>query len=169
MTRRPGGRAARGMTLIEVMVAGVVLLVAMLGFVAASRYAVTANAMGHRRTTTAFLRGELLDRLTVTPRAGLAKLTTYNGAATTPTTFVVDTCYDVNGVALTRNGGWASSSFTCGADAVYRSWVSAASTGASTWSVGLYVERFDATGPGCSVSERNSKDACSSADLALTD
>jgi Tfp pilus assembly protein PilV len=157
------------MTLIEVMVAGVVLLVAMLGFVAASRHAMTANALGHRRTVATFLRGELLDRVTVTPRAALSQLTGYNGAATTPTTFVIDTCYDVNGVALTRNAGWASSSFACGTDAVYRSWVSAASTGTSTWSVGLYVERFDVTGPGCTTPDRYSKDACSAADLALTD
>jgi len=164
MTRRPGGRAARGMTLIEVMAAGAILLVALVGFVATGRYAATANAVGHRRTTTTFLRGDLMDRLTVSPRSGLTTLAGYTGAGAFR--FVVDACYDIDGSVLTRNTGWASSSFDCDANAVYRSKVAAKDAGDFTWNVRIYVERLS---QGCTDADRYSSIGCSAADLLLTD
>ena len=85
MTRR---RTSRGATLIEVMTALSVLLVAMLGFAATLNVAARSTALGHRRTTTTFLRGGLIDRIMVTPRGALASLPTAwtdSTAATTST------------------------------------------------------------------------------------
>jgi prepilin-type N-terminal cleavage/methylation domain-containing protein len=167
MSTRPS--AQRGMTLLEVIVAFSILLVALVGFIAASRYAVTANALGHRRTTSTFLRAELIDRMTVLPRAALTPLVGYSGASVTPT-FVVDGCYDVNGASLSRNSGWTTSTFACGAGTAYRSWVGAATAAtAATWNVGVYVERLGVSGAGCTSGERFSSEACSAADLVLTD
>jgi Tfp pilus assembly protein PilV len=152
-------RGERGSTLIEVVIAGAVLLIALVGFLATSRYAVMANAIGHRRTTATLLRGELMDRLTVLPRNSLATLAGYNQ-------FVIDSCYDVDVHLLGSNAGYASSTFTCGSTAAYRSWVRATDAGDSTWQVKLYVERID---QGCTASTRFSAVGCSGADLLLTD
>jgi hypothetical protein len=164
---RPTGRSRRGergTTLIEVVIAGAVLLIALVGFLATSRYAVSANAIGHRRTAATLLRGELMDRLTVLPRNSLTTLAGYTGASTT-LTYVIDSCYDVDANLLSSNGGYAAT-FSCGPSAVYRSWVGAKDLTNSTWQLGLYVERID---QGCTPSTRFSAWGCSGADLLLTD
>lgn len=153
-------RGERGTTLIEVVIAGAVLLIALVGFLATSRYAVSANAIGHRRTTATLLRGELMDRLAVLPRASLAALAGYNA-------YVIDSCYDVDAHLLSSNAGYTSSSFACDSGAAYRSWVRATPDVAnSTWQLGVYVERID---QGCTPTTRFSAVGCSGADLLLTD
>jgi hypothetical protein len=171
MTRGTRGRRGeRGTTLIEVTIAGAVLLIALVGFLATSRYAAAANAIGHRRTTGTFLRGEVMDRLTVLPRASLSTLAGYTGASTT-LAYVVDGCFDVDARLIGSNAGYASSTFACGAGVVYRSWVAARDAGNSTWNVSLYVERVDpASGAAaCTPPTRFSAVGCSGADLLLTD
>jgi prepilin-type N-terminal cleavage/methylation domain-containing protein len=153
-------RTERGMTLIEVMIAGVILLVAMLGFAGTTIYAATANAVGHRRSSMTLLRGGLVDRLVVQPRSALA--------AIPANTWVIDGCYDASSQPLAggSNAPAYASGFSCPDGTLYRSWVSATANGNSTWSVSLYVERTDM---GCTPATRASAVGCSSADLLLTD
>jgi Tfp pilus assembly protein PilV len=164
MRPRPS-RPPRGVALVEVMIAGAVLLLAVLGFVAVSIYAVTATSVAHRRTTETFLRGELIDRLAVTPRSALATLAGYTSDPSSPQ-YVVDTCYDVEGRVLSRNTGYASQGYACGTGTVYRSHVAAAASGTATWNVGLYVDRADQA---CTPATRYQSVGCTAADLRLTD
>jgi Tfp pilus assembly protein PilV len=160
---RGARRGERGTTLVEVMVAGAVLLVALVGFVGTSRYAATATAVGHRRTVTTLLRAELMDRLAVMPRSSLSTLAGYSGASLV---YVVDSCYDVDGRLLKSNAGYSSSTYACDAPTTYRSWVAARDAGNSTWTLAVYVERMD---QGCTPATRYSSVGCSGADLLLTD
>ena len=150
-------RAERGMTLVEVMVAAVVLLVAFLGFLGTVRYAVTANAVAHRRTSTTLLRAGLIDRIAVTPRSALASIPS--------DTWVVDGCYAASSQLLASNAGY-STSYACPADARYRSWLSVTPNGTNSWTVHLYVERTD---DGCTAALRYASVGCSAADPLLTD
>jgi Tfp pilus assembly protein PilV len=156
------------MTLIEVMVAMSVLLVAMLGFVATTRFAATSTAVGHRRTVATFLRGRLIDRLAVTPRAALA---------TIPATWVIDTCYDNTGQSIGDNysdplSPQYSATFTCPAGTYYQSWVQATpNQNYVNWAVNLYVERLDMSCTSASDtarSQRYGSEGCAAADLLLT-
>ncbi len=156
-TRR---RAPRGTTLLEVIIAMTILLVAMLGFVGTATYAATATGVAHRRTSSTFLRGGLIDRLTVTPRSALTALPA--GA------WVIDACYGADAQLVPGGANYPaySTTFACPAGSMYRSWVRATANDPSSWTVNLYVERTDG---GCKPAARASSTGCSSADLLLTD
>jgi Tfp pilus assembly protein PilV len=160
MTARARRGAERGTTIIEAMIAAVVLLIAMMGFLAQSHYAATATAVAHRRTDITWLRAGLIDRLTVTPRRSLAAL-----SALPANTWVIDGCYDVDSKEIGTNSVRATG-YQCPAGTLYRSWVSATANANSTWTVNLYVERTD---NGCTAEERKSALGCSAATLLLSD
>ncbi len=167
LRRRTG---ERGTTLLEVMIAAMVLLIAVVGFLQMSGEAAMATAFGHRRTVQTFLRGALMDRLVVLPRSSLATLASYTPTSVPATaissyTYVIDACYDVNGKRLSSNAAY-STSYSCAGGTVYQSHVAAKSTGTSTWQLGIYVERV---GQGCTASSRYDSWGCSAADLLLTD
>ncbi|BDG09041.1 type IV pilus modification PilV family protein [Anaeromyxobacter paludicola] len=182
MSRPRRARAARGFTLLEVMVAGAVLLIAVLGFVGVVRYAATANAVANRRTSLTYFRAALMDRLAVTPRLSLT------GGGVPASTWVVDSCWDQNGQLVGSNlpsSSGYSSSYTCPGTALYQSWlyvtpVSASSvnagsncaTAGSCVQVKLYVERTDMSCTDTSDAtraKRYSSTGCVAADLLFTD
>jgi hypothetical protein len=167
MTRAGVRRGERGSSIIEVMIATTVLIVAAAGFAGMSTFAATSTGVGHRRTTATLLRAGLIDQLNVTPRATLRAV-----AAAAENTWIVDSCYDVNSQRLAANGAY-SATFTCPADAYYRRWIRVADNGTdawaratNAWAVNLYVERVD---PGCTAALRSASVACVTADLLLTD
>jgi Tfp pilus assembly protein PilV len=167
MNRTRSRRGERGSTIIEVMVATVVLIIAGLGFAGTSQYASGATGIGHRRTVTTLIRAGLIDRLNVTPRTALRTV-----AAAGEGTWIVDACFDQASQLLTANSTWAAG-FTCPAGTYYRSWISVKDNGTdpwaattNAWTVGLYVERMDR---GCAAADRYASVGCSAADLLLTD
>jgi hypothetical protein len=158
-------RGQRGTTLIELMVAGLIILVALLGFVASMNDAAHATAVGHRRTVAAQLRGALLDRLAVTPRDRIAALPANK--------WIVDGCYDLDATLVAANSTLAAS-FACPTAPApqYRSWirvephVDAAGNALRTWAVRTYVERSD---QGCDDVHRFTSLYCVAGDVLLTD
>jgi prepilin-type N-terminal cleavage/methylation domain-containing protein len=153
-TRRVRDEA--GYTLLEVMIAAVVLLIGMVGFAATSITATAASRSANQRTGLSLVRGALVDRLTVTPRSALGTL---------PSTWTIDDCYDGNTVLLAQNATY-SSTFTCPTGTAYRGWLQGQSTGTATWRVQLYVET---TARGCDPATRYNSSACVATDLYLTD
>lgn len=91
MTRAPR-RDARGATLIELMVAGSMILVALLGFIGATNEAAHATSVGQRRTVAGNLRTAALERFTLMRRDDVLSLP--------QDTWLRTGCYDENGVAL---------------------------------------------------------------------
>jgi hypothetical protein len=165
MTRARHGE--RGSTMIEVMVATSMLIIAAVGFGGTSQYAAGSTGIGHRRTVATFIRGELIDRLEVVPRSVLRGV-----AAAAETTWIVDACYDFT-VHRTDNNPGYSSTFACPAGTAYQSWIRVTDNGADPWAVttngwnvGIYVERMDR---GCTPAKREASVDCLSADLLLTD
>jgi len=161
-------RGQRGAMLIELMVAGVIVLVALLGFVSSLNEASHANAVGHRRTVASHLRTALIDRMAVMPRDQIDSLVTSFGGSLAPATatpWVVDSCYDVGAQQLTSNTG-LNAAFACGTDARYRSWLQVVPGGNRTWMVSTYTERIDS---GCTSANRYASLYCVAADLLLTD
>jgi Tfp pilus assembly protein PilV len=165
----PARRGERGSTMIEVMTATSILIIAALGFGGTSQYAATSTGIGHRRTAAAMLRAELIDRLEVLPRTTLRGI-----AAANESTWLVDRCYDVD--AQLQPGGentGHSPTFTCPAKTFYKSWINVTDNGTdawaattNSWQIGAYVERVDL---GCTPAFRAASVACVSADLLLTD
>ncbi len=149
--RRPG---ERGTTLVEVMIAGLILLVALLGFAGMAGTSATSTAVAHRRGTAAYMESALVDRYLVQAR------TTY--AALPVDQWVIDGCYDVYGQSIVSNIGY-STSFTCPTNAYYQTKVHL--TGTGPWGFSVYAERID---PGCTADTRYSSLACVAADLTLT-
>jgi len=167
--------------MVEVLIAAVVLLIGVLGFVGTVGYAATATAVGNRRTALSFLRSGLVDRLAVTSRGAL-------GAPAT--TWVIDSCWDGNSQLLAQNSAYSTSTSLCPANTLYRSWLcvanpssgaaatcpnvstptptstSSCATGGSCYQVSLYVERTDG---GCTQDKRYNSLGCVAADLLLTD
>jgi Tfp pilus assembly protein PilV len=167
---RAGRSEERGSTIIEVMVAVCVLIIAGLGFAGTSQYAATATGIGHRRTAATFLRAGLIDKLNVMPRSVLRGIAAANGG-----TWIVDACYDVSARLIEPANTAYSATFSCPTTAFYRSWIrvtdnggagQAWATATNGWAVGVYVERID---PGCTSVLRNASVACVSTDLLLTD
>ncbi len=187
MTPARRRRPARGVTLIEVMIAGTLLIIGVLGFVVVVRYAATSTAVAHRRTSLTYFRSALVDRISVTPRLSFSNVSVGGNADV----WMVDSCWDLNSTLLAQNGapstgnvGSYSASFGCPAGSVYRSWVrvnpvsSAAGNclaAGGCYQVSVYVER--SAGPdfsqpasaGCSPATRFSSDSCVAADLLYTD
>jgi Tfp pilus assembly protein PilV len=154
--------------LIELMVAAVIVLVALLGFVTSMNEASHANAVGHRRTVESHLRTALIDRMAVMPRDQIdSMVASFGGNSSTPTDteWVVDSCYDVDAQQLTTNAS-QTTTFVCGDDAKYRSWIRIDPGGNRTWMVRTYTERTDA---GCTQENRYASMYCVAADLLLTD
>jgi hypothetical protein len=137
-----------------------VLLIVVTGFAGTVRYAATANAVAHRRTSTTALRAAVMDRFAVTPRTSLAP-------AAAAGAWVVDACWDTSGQLLGTNPA-ASTTYACPDGATrYRSWVNVtANAGGASWTVNTYVERTDS---GCTPASRYLSLGCSAADLLLTD
>lgn len=157
-----GRRGERGTTLVEVMVAGLILLVALLGFAAMAGASATATGVAHRRGTAAYMESALIDRYLVQAR------TTY--AALPLGQWVLDGCYDVYGQPIASNTGY-STSFTCPTNAYYQTWVrltpaAGAPVGTGPWGLSVYAERKD---PGCDPATRYASLACVAADVTLTD
>lgn len=157
-----GRRGERGTTLVEVMVAGLILLVALLGFAAMAGASATATGVAHRRGTAAYMESALIDRYLVQAR------TTY--AALPLGQWVLDGCYDVYGQPMVGNTGY-STSFTCPTNAYYQTWVrltpaAGAPVGTGPWGLSVYAERKD---PGCDPTTRYASLACVAADVTLTD
>ncbi len=149
----------RGATLLEVLVAGAVLLVALLGFAAVVTTSSSATAVAHRRSAATYFRAGLLDRYLVTARSTIAGLT--------PDTWIVDGCYDEHSQVVATNAS-LSSTFTCPNTSFYRTWVrvTSASPASGPWTLSLYAERIV---PGCAADERYANLACVAADLLVTD
>jgi hypothetical protein len=147
------------------MVAGTIILVALLGFIASMNDAAHATAVGHRRTIAAQLRATLLDRLAVSPRDRIAVLPANQ--------WIVDGCYDLNATAVATNPSLAAG-FACPVQGtpLYRSWIMvephADPTGnpLRTWAVRTYVERTD---QGCTPASRFASLYCVAGDVLLTD
>jgi Tfp pilus assembly protein PilV len=161
MRRRSG--AARGSALIELMVSAVILLIAVVGFLAAMRDAVNATAVGHRRTEATLLRTGLIERLTVARRQVVADLAGVG--------WRLEGCYDVEARLVGENTTWAAA-YACPSTASYRRWLSVSATPGvagvdqRAWAVALYVERID---QGCDPTTRYGSIGCTGADLYLTD
>ena len=156
-------KGERGTTLIEVMIAGVVLLVALLGFAGMAGTAATSTGVAHRRGEAAYMNTGLLDRYLVSTRATYANIPA--GA------WLIDSCYDINGQVVESNTGY-STTFACNPanQPYYQTWLNISGTG--PWALSVYAERID---PGCTFatdatrSLRYSSVACVAADVFLTD
>jgi len=159
----------RGATLIEVMIATCILVIATTGFIGVMQTSATANGTAHRRTVSALLRKDLLDRLAVTRRSVL-------GA---PDRWLVEACYDVQSAPMASNPGWGSPDilwdpdFACPVGTYYQRWIRVTQVkdpdptrGATGYDIALYVERVDR---GCTPETRYSSLACVAADMLLTD
>lgn len=158
-----GRRGERGTTLVEVMVAGLILLVALLGFAAMAGASAAATGVAHRRGTAAYMESALIDRYLVQARTTYALLPAGQ--------WVLDACYDVYGQPIASNTGY-STSFTCPTNAYYQTWVrltpaAGAPVGTGPWGLSVYAERID---PGCpDPNTRYASLACVAADVTLTD
>lgn len=157
MSRR--SRTARGFTLVEAMISSVILLVAMIGFIAMVQLVLSANATAHRRTIGTFARGALLDQMAVMPRRIIGSLPQQ--------IWYVDECYDadarVSGVNLLR-----APDFQCPQGSHYRRWLQVTPVAAtpSTFQLGMYVERIEG---GCTPATREASVNCVSADMFVND
>jgi Tfp pilus assembly protein PilE len=164
-------RGERGTTLIEVMVAGVILLVALLGFAGMASTSAASTGVAHRRGAAAYMNTGLLDRYLVSTRTIYAQVPA--------NTWIIDTCYDVDGQVIVSNSVAPppapppSTTFTCPTaptPTFYRTWLSLSGTG--PWALSVYAERID---PGCTDpadatrAKRYASLACVAADLFLTD
>lgn len=156
-------RGERGTTLVEVMIAGVVLLIALLGFAGMASTSATSTAVAHRRGAAAYMNTGLLDRYLVATR------TTY--ASIPAATWLVDNCYDMNGQVVESNTAY-STTFACNManNPYYLTWINLSGTG--PWALSVYAERID---PGCTDpadatrAARYSSLACVATDLFLSD
>lgn len=159
-------KCERGTTLIEVMIAGVILLVALLGFAGMASTSAASTGVAHRRGATAYMITGLIERLMVAPRTPYVQVP--------QDTWIIDNCYDINGQVVASNplrpppAAPPSTTFTCPTappnPAYYRTWLRL--SGAGPWALSVYAERID---PGCTVATRYASLACVAADLFLTD
>lgn len=148
----------RGTTIIEVMIAATILLIAMVAFLGTLNTAAHATSVGHRRTAEAHLRQGVVDRMTVIPRD---RLSTFPA-----NTWLVDSCYDVNSQPVGSNTSYATT-YACPTGTLYRTWVNLAPDATNRrWQVHVYAERTD---DGCAPADRYSTLGCVAADLLLTD
>jgi Tfp pilus assembly protein PilV len=150
-------RGERGTTLVEVMIAGLVLLVALLGFAGMASSSAASTGVAHRRSSAAYMNAGLLDRYLVASR------TAYAGISAD--TWIVDTCYDRNAQVVQSNPTW-STTFTCDPanGSFYQTWISI--TGTGPWVLSTYAERIDV---GCTPATRYASLGCVAADVYLSD
>lgn len=163
MTLHAGRKAPRGLALVELMVASVIMAMAIIGFVHAMRAVLTSTAMSHRRTEQTLLRTGLMERLSVTRRS---TIDTFAGRG-----WMAESCYDENATLLSTNTAFAVD-FACPDGTVYQRHLSATAvpdaTGADQriWTVAIYVDRTDRA---CAPEDRFTGVACVASDLYLTD
>lgn len=150
-------RGERGTTLVEVMIAGVVLLVALLGFAGMASTSAASTGVAHRRSSAGYMNAGLLDRYLVSSRSAYGSITA--------STWIVDSCYDINGQVVQSNPLY-SATFACDPAnrPYYRTWISI--SGAGPWVLSTYAERID---PGCAAADRYTSLACVAADVYLSD
>jgi hypothetical protein len=164
--RKRNRQRQHGSTVIEVMAAAVILLVAIVGLVAVMNTAASATAVGHRRTVGAHIRQAVIDRILVTPRD---RLETFASE-----TWIIDGCYDADSrqpSASYVNAG-RTTSFSCPDGSRYRTWFRVepdVDPMARRWTVLTYAERMNGADAGCTPDTRFSSVACLGADLLLTD
>jgi Tfp pilus assembly protein PilV len=152
----------RGSSMLEVLIAGVVLLVAFAGFVATAKTASQSNAFAHRRGTASYHRTGLLERYVVTARGAYAALPVNS--------WVRDRCFDEASRETASNDSHADT-FTCPASAVYQTWIRL--TGTGPWTLGVCAERLRPGQPStetcCNDATRFTSVACVTADQFLSD
>ncbi len=151
-------RSQRGTTLIEVMVAATIMLVAMIGIVTAVNFSSVASGIAHRRTMSNLLRTYVAERHALTKRDTLDVLPTAS-----QNVWIVDQCWDAWG-QRTANNAALNVAFSC--NGTYRSFIEIDPLGARTWRIRTYVERSN---PGCVPGDRYSSIHCVAADSYLTD
>lgn len=164
MLRTPH-RSARGFTLLEMMISSTILLVAITGFIAMVQHVVASNALSHRRTVGSFARGALLDQVAITPRRIFAEMPR--------NAWFIDECYDLESRIVGSNI-LRDTAFACPDGAGYQRWVRVRPVGgvASTYQIGVYVERVTM---GCTDladverAARNASSNCVSADAFVND
>jgi hypothetical protein len=139
------------------MIAGAIVLVAIVGFIATMNEAARSSAVGQRRTVASHVRTALVERLAVTQRERLLLLPTGE--------WRIDACFDGWSRLVAQNGALASG-FTCPDGSLYRSWVRIEPSLNRTWAVRAYAERMDA---GCAAADRYRSLSCVPADVLLTD
>ena len=153
-------KGERGTTLIEVMIAGVVLLVALLGFAGMATTSAASTGVAHRRGTAVYAQAGLIDRYLVSTRSTYANFTTTVPAGT----WVIDNCYDVNARVVASNPSY-STTFACPTGTTfYRTWIWLEGTG--PWVLHVYAERVDRA---CLVANRYADIGCVAADVYLSD
>jgi Tfp pilus assembly protein PilV len=164
MTWTTPPRPPRGMSIVELMIALVIILVTMIGFVGAMGIAVNSTAVAHRRTEATLLRSGLIERLTVARRSLIDSAA---GAG-----WVIESCYDAEARLLPPTNDALAAAYACPAGAVYARHLSAAAVPDAAgldqrvWSVAVYVDRLDRS---CAPADRFASLGCVAADLYLTD
>ncbi len=149
-------RGEQGTTLIELMIAGTVLLVALLGFAGMASSSAASTGVAHRRSSAAYAQAGLIDRYLMSTR------TTYAGF--TAATWVIDNCYDATLQVVASNPSY-STTFACpAASTVYRTWIWLQGTG--PWVLSVWAERVDRS---CDAATRYSSIGCVAADVYLSD
>jgi len=164
--RRARRHDQAGTTLIELMVALTILLVAMAGFWTSVVQSVTSTGIAHRRTVGTWLRSDLVDRISLTRRAALTP--------TPANEWVIDQCFDNGGEPTTANPAFLTD-FACAASDGYRRWVSVTPDTQRVneygfegpiWRVSIYVESIL---NGCTPATRWRSLGCTAAEYYLTD
>jgi len=154
----------RGTSLVELMIAMAIILVAMVGFLGAMREGINATSVAHRRTEATLLRSGLVERLSVARRSQVA---TAAGQG-----WMIESCYDADARLLAPSNTALTAAYACPAGAVYARHLSAvaipdaAGLDQRAWTVAVYIERLDRP---CTPETRFQTLGCVAADLYLTD
>ncbi len=157
-------RRQRGSGLLELMIASVIIIVAVIGFIGAIREAVNATAVAHRRTEATLLRSGLIERFSVA-RRNLVDTAAGQG-------WMIESCYDAEARLLAPANTALAAAYACPAGAAYARHLSAvavpdaAGLAQRVWTVAIYVERLDRP---CTPVTRFQTLGCVAADLFLTD
>jgi Tfp pilus assembly protein PilV len=150
-------RSQRGSTLIELMIAGAIILIAILGFIVTMSEAARSTGIGQRRTVASQLRTAVMERIAVTQRDRMALLPTNE--------WRIDACFDGASRLVSQNAA-LSSDFACPARAVYRSWLRVEPSLDRSWAVRTYAERVETP---CAPADRYRALYCVATDVLLTD
>jgi len=154
----------RGTSLLELMIASAIIIVAVTGFMGAMRSAINATSVAHRRTEATLLRSGFIERLTVARRSQVAVAAGQG--------WMIESCYDADARLLAPSNTALTAAYACPDGAVYARHLSAvaipdaAGQDQRTWTVAVYVERLDRP---CDPATRYQTLGCVAADLYLTD